>query len=101
MVRPFLVVCALGAAACGPFQSTSHLLDAQAALDQARVANAEKLAPYEWTAANLYLHKAREEVGYSDYEHAIRYAQTAAKFASLAREHAVKTAKRDEPGHPP
>jgi len=98
MLRPFLAaVAVLTLGACGPMQSTSYLLDAQVSLEAAKVAQADKLAPYEWTAANLYIHKAREEVGYSDYEQAIQYAQTAAKFAAQAREHAIKAARREEP----
>ena len=81
-------------------QSTAHLLDADVQLEAARTAQADKLAPYEWTAANLYLHKAREEVGYADFEQAVAYAAKAAKFAAAAREVAQKAVKKDEPGAP-
>ena len=87
---------ALGA--CGPVQSTAHLLDADVQLEAARTAQADKLAPYEWTAANLYLHKAREEVGYADFEQAVTYAQKASKFANAARDVAMKAVKKDDPG---
>ena len=84
-------------AACGPVQSTAYLIDADVQLEAARTAQADKFAPYEWTSANLYLHKAREEVGYSDFEQAVTYAQKAAKFASSARDLAMKSVRRDEP----
>lgn len=84
-------------AACGPVQSTAHLLDADVQLEAARTAQADRLAPYEWTSANLYLHKAREEVGYADFEQAVTYAQKASKFASAARDVAMKAVKKDEP----
>src|SRR3954468_12972336 len=92
-----------GLAACGPVQSTAYLIDADVQLEAARTAQADKLAPYEWTSANLYLHKAREEVGYSDFEQAVAYAQKASKFANAAREAAMKSVRREEltPASPP
>lgn len=99
MIVRLLVVLA-GASAltsCGPIQSTSYLIDAQVALEAARTAQANKLAPYEWTAANLYLHKAREEVGYSEFEQAVTYAAKASKFANSARDVAMKAVRKDEP----
>lgn len=43
-------------------------------------------APYEYYAALEYLHKAREEVGYSDYEPAIAFAREARALARKARD---------------
>ena len=83
-------------AACGPVQSTSFLMDAETMLEAARTAQAEKLAPYEWTAANLYLHKSKEEVGYADFEQAVDYAKKAVDFATRARDGAVRTVRRTE-----
>lgn len=89
------------AAACGPVQSTAYLIDADVQLEAARTAQADKFAPYEWTSANLYIHKAREEVGYSDFEQAVTYAQKAAKFASAARDMAMKSVRKDDlPANP-
>jgi hypothetical protein len=51
----------------------------------AKSANADKLAPYEYTTAELYLHKAREEAGYSDYQAAIRFGKKAELMARKAR----------------
>ena len=92
----FALFALVGLAACGPVQSTAHLLDADVQLEAARTAQADKLAPYEWTAANLYLHKAREEVGYADFEQAVTYAQKASKFAAAARDLAMKSVRKDE-----
>ena len=47
-------------------------------------------APYEYYSAVEYLHKAREEVGYSDYQAAIEYAREARSFARSAREIALR-----------
>ncbi len=89
-------------AGCGPLQSTAYLLDADVQLEAARTAQADKYAPYEWTAANLYLHKAREEVGYSDFEIALDFAQKASKFANEARQRAMASTKRgDDLAAPP
>jgi hypothetical protein len=96
-VWPGLVAVSLGllGSACGPMQSTAYLLDADVQIQSAKTAGADKVAPYEWTAANLYLHKAREEVGYSDYGVAVDFAQKASKYANEARAKAMAL-KRDE-----
>jgi hypothetical protein len=60
----------------------------------ARTAGAERLAPYEYTTAVLYLHKAREEAGYSDYQAAIRFGRKAELMARKARRMASQA---DEP----
>lgn len=87
----------LGAlAGCGPVQSTAFLLDADVNLQAARTAGADKLAPYEYTAAALYLHKAREEVGFSDFQAAVDYSQKASKFANEARSKALTAARGEE-----
>ena len=89
---PVLVAAVSLLAACGPVKSTSNILDAEVQIQAARTAGAEKLAPYEWTAANLYLHKAREEVGYSDYQAGVDFAVKASRFANEAREKAMSVA---------
>jgi hypothetical protein len=43
-------------------------------------------APYEYYSALEYLHKAREEVSYSDYQAAIEYARESRSFARSAKE---------------
>lgn len=82
--------------ACGPIISTSALHDAAEAVDKARTVNAQTLAIYEFTSAEAYLEKAREEWGYSDYQHAIEYARRALEFADRARYRATQG-----PGTPP
>src|SRR5438105_4401789 len=91
------LLCFSALAACGPVQSTAYLMDAEVQIEAARTAQAERYAPYEWTAANLYYRKAKEEVGYSDYEQAVDFAQKAQKFATQARDNAMKTTRKDEP----
>lgn len=104
MSARLLIIAVLGcASACGPIQSTSYLIDAETMLEAAKTAQADKTAPYEWTAANLYYVKSKEEVGYSDFEQAIDYAKKAVEFATKARDAAVKAARKnaDTPTAPP
>lgn len=103
--RPFprmlaLIACVLSpalglATACGPVQSTAFLIDAETMLEAATTAQAPRRAPYEFTAATLYLAKAKEEVGHSEYEQAVDYAKKAVDFATKARDAAVKAQKAE------
>ncbi|MBL8951135.1 MAG: DUF4398 domain-containing protein [Myxococcaceae bacterium] len=86
--------------ACGPVQSTAYLMDAEVQIEAARTAQAERYAPYEWTSANLYYRKSKEEVGYSDFEQAVDFAQKAQKFAVQARENAMKATRKEEQPSP-
>lgn len=83
-------------AGCGPIQSTSALLDADVELEAARAAGAEAAAPYEYTAAEAYLHKAREEAGYAQYEASAELATRARDLARAAKQKATGTATRGE-----
>lgn len=76
--------------ACGPVQSTSLIIDAQAELTAAETAGGEKMAPFEYAAAEEYLHKAREEQSYADFEVASRFAQKSKECARAARQLADK-----------
>lgn len=96
---PILLLVGAGAA-CGPVRSTAYLLDADVALQAAKTAGAETYAPYEYTSAQLYLFKAREEVGYSDYQVAVEFATKASKFANEARDKALAAAQNDLPSAP-
>lgn len=80
--------------------STQLILDAQADLDGAMAAEADRYAAYELTAAREYLYKAREEQGYADFGPSIDYAQKAGRLARQARERAMKERARAEPPPP-
>ncbi|KFE72366.1 DUF4398 domain-containing protein [Hyalangium minutum] len=84
-----LVAVAGALAGCGPVRSTANILDAEVQIQAARTAGAEQKAAYEWTAANLYIHKAREEVSHSDYQAGVKFAVKASEFANAAREKAM------------
>jgi hypothetical protein len=90
-----LVAVAGALAGCGPVRSTANILDAEVQIQAARTAGAEKEAPFEWTAANLYLAKAREEVGYSDYQAGVDFAVKASTYANEAREKSMASANSD------
>lgn len=71
-------------AACGPTQSTVRLSEASIALERARVAEADRKAPYEYYSARFYLYKAEEEWSYSDFEASFDYATQAKRAAEAA-----------------
>ncbi len=79
----------LGLGGCGPTQSTALIMDGDVQLEAARMADAPKLAPYEYTAAEAYLHKAREEQGYSDFDISIDFGRKAVKYALEAKKKAM------------
>ncbi len=71
--------------ACGPVQSTTLIVDASAELSAAKTARADKHAPFEFTAAEEYLHKAREEQSYADFQVAVNFARKSLNCARVAR----------------
>jgi hypothetical protein len=88
---------AMAALACGPVQYlTTVTAKASSEVAAAKSANAEQYAPFEYTAAVEYLHKAREEEGYADH-------QAAVKYGRLAHDHAEKAKKiaLEKAGSPP
>jgi hypothetical protein len=75
---------------CGPVEYISQVSNrAASAVSAAKLAQADRYAPYEYTAAEEYLHKAREEGGYAEYQDAIEYGQKAEDLANRARAIAV------------
>ena len=51
---------------------------------QAKGVHADKLAPYEYTAAVEYLHKARELGGFSRYHQSVEFGKRSRDFAHQA-----------------
>jgi hypothetical protein len=87
---------------CGPVQYVSQVTRRAAAeVAAARSAGAERYAPYEFTAAQEFLHKAREEAGYADYQAAIRFGNKAEEHAKKARELSIKMAGSESEGGDP
>jgi len=76
--------------ACGPIEYINQVGNrAASAVSAAKLASAERYAPYEYTAAEEYLHKAREEAGHSEYQDAIEYGRRSEELANRARAIAV------------
>ena len=97
-VASYVVFCAIALTviACGPVEYINQVTRRAAAeVAAAKAAGAERYAPYEYTAAVEYLHKAREEGGYADFQVAVEFAKKAQDFAhqarDLARERAAST----------
>ena len=82
---------------CGPVESTVGISDAEAALTQATTLNAEQHSPYEYTRAQHFLYKAKQEWGYSNFETARDYALEARRSADAALEN---TREAPWQGHP-
>lgn len=84
---------AAAAAGCGPIEYLSQVADrAASAVAAARQAQADRYAPYELTAAEAYLHKAREEGAYAQYQDAIEFGRKSEQMANRARAMAVERA---------
>ena len=79
---------------CGPISTIHYIQQTKAELEAAETADAEHLAPYEYTAAVTYLDKTREEHGYADFSVARDFGEKALKFARSARVKAME-AKAD------
>ncbi len=81
---------------CGPVEYINQVGNrAASAVSAAKLASAERYAPYEYTAAEAYLHKAREEAGHAEYEDAIDYGHKAEEFADRARAIAIQAMAKE------
>jgi hypothetical protein len=70
---------------CGPIEYISTVtFEASKAVQEARASRAAELAPYEYTAAVEYLHKAREVGGYARYHEAVEFGKKARDFGREA-----------------
>ena len=85
MVLGALVLALLFSGCVGPMWSTADIMAAENALEQAKAADAEQLAPYEYHMAQEMLRKAQEEWGYADYGMSREFAEKAKESAEKAR----------------
>jgi hypothetical protein len=80
---------------CGPIEYINQVsVKAAGAVSAAKLAQADRYAPYEYTAAEEYLHKAREEAAYAEYQDAIEFGRKAEEFADKGRAIAVAKLSR-------
>lgn len=93
----FAVVLGLGTAACGPIVSGVQTINANVMISAATTAGAKTTAVYEYTIAQEYLKKAREEHAYSDFAAAQEYADKALDYATKALEKAERAQKAGQP----
>lgn len=62
------------------------IVDAAAELEAAKTAQGPEKAPFEYTSAEAYLHKAREEQSYADFETSVLFARKSRDCARAARQ---------------
>jgi hypothetical protein len=92
---------------CGPLEYLNQVSGkATRAVAAAKAMGGDRYAPYEYTSAVEYLHKAREEAGYAEYQVAIDYGRRAEEFALRARalaeeKSASPSGTEAHPGAPP
>lgn len=84
-----LVMVVLASSGCGATLARARVSGAKAALAGAERAGAEELAPYEFTAALLYLEKAMEMEAYARFGPAIEFGGLSEKLAKQALEKAA------------
>ena len=71
---------------CGPIQYITNVtFRAERLIEEAKVAEAKKYAPYEWWSAVTYLRMAREKVGYADHQAAAGSAEVGEEFIHRVR----------------
>lgn len=96
MSRSVLPVLALAllSGCVGPAMTVADIGSAQSELAAARAADAPRLAPYEYTLAELYLNEARELQAYSGsyYEESYTYARKSYALAREAKEKSLSAA---------
>ena len=90
-----LSVGALGA--CGPIEYVNQVTrKASSEVEAAKAVKADKHAPYWYTLAVEYLHKAREEAASADFQSANRFGRRSAKAARKARSVAIEQARNPD-----
>ncbi|MCA9542820.1 MAG: DUF4398 domain-containing protein [Myxococcales bacterium] len=89
-----MALAAVALVGCGPISATSAIHDASVAIDAARGAKAPQFAVFEFVSAELYLRKAREEEGYSDFQAAVNFARKAEAMAAHAKTRATARTRK-------
>ncbi len=99
--RVFFLVCVVlagvattSATACGPIEYVNQVTrKASSEVEAAKAVKADKHAPYWYTLAVEYLHKAREEAAAADFQSANLFGRRSAKAARKARSVAIEQAR--------
>jgi hypothetical protein len=86
----------LALAGCGPIEYiTIVTFEASRSVAAAKGVHADRLAPYEYTAAVEYLHKAQELGGYSRYHQSVNFGRKSRDFGHQAFE--IAKSQREPP----
>jgi hypothetical protein len=94
------VLCLVSVSGCGPVEYINQVGNrAASAVSAAKLAQSDRYAPYEYTAAEEYLHKAREEAGHAEYQDAIEYGRKAEDLANRARAITVERLAKEGDAH--
>jgi hypothetical protein len=89
LVQLMSVVALVAATGCGPFGYLKKVAkDATKAVADAKNAEAEKYAPYEYWGAVSYLEQAKVLMAYSEYERSFDYGVRAKQLAEEAKQKA-------------
>lgn len=95
--RALLVGGMILGAGCGPIEYIVYVpADAAGAIAEAKHLGADKYAPYEITAAEQYIYKARELAGYARFQSSVGFGRKAGTNARKAREISIDKAKLPE-----
>lgn len=90
----FVISVSVTVAACGPIEYVNQVTrQASSEVAAARSVQADKHAPYWYTLAVEYLHKAREEAAAADFQAANRFGRRSSKAARKARSVALQRAQ--------
>ena len=81
-----IVLFLTGISGCGATLYTVNVVPAARMVEQAREANADEHAPYEYYYAREHLSKARYEAAEASYQDAIRFAEVAEEYGLKARD---------------
>ena len=94
---PLILSALLAFSGCGPLITTSNIIQADAVLEEASILGAERFAPYWYHSAEIYLAKARELDGHSEYQFATEYAGLALVRARKALKKTKKSLGKRAP----
>lgn len=97
-MRPALAAAALAligmSTGCGPFGYIGRVAtDASRSVADAKAAEAEELAPYEYWGSVAYLEQAKVMMAYSEYERSFDYGDRATQLAEAAKNKSERTSK--------
>ena len=94
VIRISVISISVIVAACGPIEYVNQVTrQASSEVAAARSVQADKHAPYWYTLAVEYLHKAREEAAAADFQAANRFGRRSSEAARKARSVALKRAQ--------